>query len=1320
MRNTLVSALLACLISAPLMGQRVVRRVTPPPEEGLRFDSNDFPLTTLPLSQSVDFNFSPNVIFSPDSKRGFVAFPGRGEDDGDRVMVFDVATAEVLALLEVGPNPFFLTLTPDGTRIAVAALYLSDNTPRGENGFTPMKLGSIAVIDVASLNVRRLDFDDVGFSVFNNIVFSPDSSTGFIASAVTDEIIRFDVAALTETGSRLQMEGGSRPASLTMSNSGQFFTVVLPGSNALPVEDVPDSIQIIDTASFTVTASIVPEPAEVFVGMNNSVEVHHNFFGANTLAISGDDKYAIIADREGSSASFIPELASDHALIIDLEERKLFQTFNMGGGTGASAASPNGRYFSAISAVDIFFYDTELLEGTRASSGNSQFRETSRPTFSIDSSVAYVASPVLDLLNVYDVESGLLTQSIRVGEEYVRDNFQIPAGPQDVAVTPDGRTLSVLIFNGNQIELLKETFRLTAPQVITENIDTIERGGGLESVIIPPSERFFSGLAVTNHGTQDAEVIMVAEGFVQNPFAVAGFFISADPAAIQVCEVGGLGKTTLTWDVRDTTTAVEIRSGAVDGPVITTGEAMGMHETGDTVEDGTTFFLINATTGELLDTVTVNHTEVGCPAPFLLISPTTIRVCDGSGLGRTTLFWDTTDISEKPEIRVGAADGPLFADLGPTASAATGEWVTDGLQFFLVDESGTVLDEDTARLTDAGCPLSITETLKPNQQVSFTADRFLDTNQALLEDEDKLNFDGWADLDTDSDTIAGMFLTYDGTLNRIDGGSIARNPTQVSIFPEIQIRDDRLTSIEITNPTLTAVRVLFDLFDSAGDLVVTSLQTVVGNDQRGFLILGDSSRLGSVGLFDSFTGLDFLRAFPNPIQVCGTETTGMTTISWDTTGFADMIEIRVGSPDGELFASGEAAGSMDTGEDITAGTVYFLLNAENGEELDSITVRHNELGCPAPYLDATPNPIRICDGSPGGLTTLQWDATDMAEEIELRVGSVMGTLFATGGATGFATTNRNVTDGTVFHLVNVATGTSLDTETVQITREGCPLEGFTEGYLRIATPGTVSFETFGTKDYMSVLPAQPFTNEATTFVIPHFVSFEGSETTLTLINPSSIPLAGLVRQPTGEEEGSEEEEEEDPPEEPIFATVTLRANDGSALAPPLTLELPDGVMRKATIRELFGLEDTGVAIEGWIHVVADQPNLVGSAELRTFDGQAATAIALQPVEGNRFVFSHVAEGLGYGTGLVAVNPGEVAAQITIEVRNQAGTLVGSLDTILAPGERLIGLVSELFPEAGELLGGTVLLFSDQAVGQLELFFSLNERLLSAVPATRIN
>jgi hypothetical protein len=51
-----------------------------------------------------------------------------------------------------------------------------------------------------------------------------------------------------------------------------------------------------------------------------------------------------------------------------------------------------------------------------------------------------------------------------------------------------------------------------------------------------------------------------------------------------------------------------------------------------------------------------------------------------------TLSWNAPGASVV-EIHVGSATGPLFMVSGPTGSAQTGAWVTDGLEFFLVDVS---------------------------------------------------------------------------------------------------------------------------------------------------------------------------------------------------------------------------------------------------------------------------------------------------------------------------------------------------------------------------------------------------------------------------------------------------------------------------------------------------------------------------------------------------------------------------------------------------------------------------------------------------------
>ena len=145
----LVLCLLLTILTVPnAWGQRVVASVAPA-EEPLKFDSNSVVLTTLGIGLG-DFSFAPNVVFTPDSLRGFVAYPAREEEDeegqnltvsSNKVMAFDAVTAEVLALIEVDPNPLSLTLSPDGTKLGVVSMFLTENTPSAENNFELLGIG---------------------------------------------------------------------------------------------------------------------------------------------------------------------------------------------------------------------------------------------------------------------------------------------------------------------------------------------------------------------------------------------------------------------------------------------------------------------------------------------------------------------------------------------------------------------------------------------------------------------------------------------------------------------------------------------------------------------------------------------------------------------------------------------------------------------------------------------------------------------------------------------------------------------------------------------------------------------------------------------------------------------------------------------------------------------------------------------------------------------------------------------------------------------------------------------------------------------------
>ncbi|HYO98978.1 MAG TPA: glycosyltransferase [Pyrinomonadaceae bacterium] len=68
---------------------------------------------------------------------------------------------------------------------------------------------------------------------------------------------------------------------------------------------------------------------------------------------------------------------------------------------------------------------------------------------------------------------------------------------------------------------------------------------------------------------------------------------------------------------------------------------------------------------------------------------------------------------------------------------------------------------------------------------------------------------------------------------------------------------------------------------------------------------------------------------PNPINVFDGSGLGETVLSWSTENVT-QVEIRVGAPDGDLFAVGGASGSQLTTKWVQDGTVFFLQNASDG------------------------------------------------------------------------------------------------------------------------------------------------------------------------------------------------------------------------------------------------------------------------------------------------------------------------------------------------------------------------------------------------------
>jgi arylsulfatase len=84
--------------------------------------------------------------------------------------------------------------------------------------------------------------------------------------------------------------------------------------------------------------------------------------------------------------------------------------------------------------------------------------------------------------------------------------------------------------------------------------------------------------------------------------------------------------------------------------------------------------------------------------------PNPIPVCDGLMLGETLIRWSFPDTPGPLEIRVGAPDGKLMAQIGPSGEVPTGRWVTDGMEFFAVEQgTARTVDRMEVTLTREGC-----------------------------------------------------------------------------------------------------------------------------------------------------------------------------------------------------------------------------------------------------------------------------------------------------------------------------------------------------------------------------------------------------------------------------------------------------------------------------------------------------------------------------------------------------------------------------------------------------------------------------------------
>jgi hypothetical protein len=171
---------------------------------------------------------------------------------------------------------------------------------------------------------------------------------------------------------------------------------------------------------------------------------------------------------------------------------------------------------------------------------------------------------------------------------------------------------------------------------------------------------------------------------------------TATPPVILSTNGAAFGIVTLNWDVPGAR-ATEVRIGSAAGRLFTASkQESGWAATGPWVGEGTTFILCdvsksacsaqNTVATLTLHTLNEGFSTVDNGPAWMVSNFNPIVVPHNRTNAVATISWNAPGASQV-EIHLNSPTGPLFMVGGPTGSTQTGPWVTDGLQFFLVDVS---------------------------------------------------------------------------------------------------------------------------------------------------------------------------------------------------------------------------------------------------------------------------------------------------------------------------------------------------------------------------------------------------------------------------------------------------------------------------------------------------------------------------------------------------------------------------------------------------------------------------------------------------------
>jgi hypothetical protein len=208
--------------------------------------------------------------------------------------------------------------------------------------------------------------------------------------------------------------------------------------------------------------------------------------------------------------------------------------------------------------------------------------------------------------------------------------------------------------------------------------------------------------------------------------------------------------------------------------------------------------------------------------------------------------------------------------------------------------------------------------------------------------------------------------------------------------------------------------------------------------------------------------------------------------------------------------------------------------------------------------------------------------------------------------------------------------------------------------------------------------------QGSTIRLPYISPAPGSVPELDLVNHSADPV--VVTLSAFDSEGM------------LHDARSLRNN-------PVARAIAPGSSLRESLADAFGFAADS-RLDGWVSVNSTSPI---QAALTLSNPESAAFLTLRGgLQGRtRALFPQFATSPGRFTGLALLNPGPLAANVRVVALTPDGEVLGALDTVIRPGERIARLLGtpELIPEAIDRAQGMLWVRSDLPVLASSVFGS---------------